>query len=229
MSSWPYGSGGYSNLGVFGAFDAYASLNLTVTSPQQVFVEPITVPEIQGFLKLPQRSPVDPAELAELSELISAAREQAEIAQNKDLVVKQYDLSLDYWPSYRIPLGVPLRSVELLQYMDSNGDVTAMVEDVDYIVDTAKMPGILTPPYNGTWPTFTPWPSSAILARFTSGYELADPFWKGPGARVKTGMKLLISAWFNNKLPFEKGANALQEYPYTVTSCLSHGSLVRAR
>jgi hypothetical protein len=49
------------------------------------------------------------------------------------------------------------------------------------------------------------------------------------GARVRIGMKLLMSSWFNNRLPFEKGASATAEYPYAVTSCLSYGALRRAR
>jgi len=234
MSSWyPFGGvgpyGTYGNLGLYGALVVYGSLNLTVTSPQQVFTEVITLNEIKSFLKVPQRSPIDPEEDAQLTEFISAAREQAEILQNQDLVQKQFDLCHDYWPSYRVEMRKPLQSVDLVQYTDSNGDVTAMVEDVDYIVDASKGPGILAPPYNATWPTFTPWPSSAILVRFTSGYALTDPFWQGPGARIKTGMKLLISAWYNNRLPFEKGAGPGQEYPYTVTSCLTYGANVRAR
>ncbi|HEV8189446.1 MAG TPA: hypothetical protein VGP83_16955 [Pyrinomonadaceae bacterium] len=226
MSSngFPFGT-----LGLYGALVTYGSLNLTVTSPQQIFTEPITLDEIKSFLKVPQRSPTDPGEDAELTELISAAREQAEIAQNRDLVQKQYDLSLDYWPSYRIELAAPLQSVDLVQYTDSSKVVHTMQADADYIVDALKGPGILAPPYNGTWPTFTPWPSSAILIRFTSGYSSTDPFWQGPGARIKTGMKLLVSAWFNNRLPFERGASDSAEWPYAVTSCLSHGSLVRAR
>ena len=42
-------------------------------------------------------------------------------------------------------------------------------------------------------------------------------------------MLLLISAWYNNRLPFEKGVGATNEYPYAVTSCLSYGALERAR
>jgi len=96
-------------------------------------------------------------------------------------------------------------------------------------VDTARHPGFVSPPYNKTWPTFATWPSSAILIRFTSGYAANSPFWSDAGARVKNGMKLLISNWYHNRLPFEKGMAATAEYPYAVTACLSYGSLVRAR
>lgn len=233
MSSWyPFGGvgpyGTYGNLGLYGALVAYGSLNLTDTSPQQSFVEPLDVDVVKDYLKIPQRTGFS-FEDDQIGMFISGAREQAEILQNRDLVLKHWDLSMDYWPSYRLEMRTPTISVDLLQYKDSNGALTTMVENTDYIVDVAKQPAIVAPPYNGTWPTFTPWPSSSILLRFTSGYSNTDPFWSGPGARIKNGMLLLISAWYNNRLPFEKGAGPTQEYPYAVTSCLSYGALVRAR
>jgi uncharacterized phiE125 gp8 family phage protein len=214
---------------LYGALVAYGSLNLTETSPEQSFVEPLDVNFVKDYLKIPVRSPADSFEDAQISMFISGAREQAEILQNRDLVRKQWDLSMDYWPSYRLEMRSPTISVDLLQYKDSNGAFTTMVKDTDYIVDVAKQPAVVAPPYNGTWPTFTPWPSSSILLRFTSGRSVSSPFWSGPGARIKNGMLLLISAWFNNKLPFEKGAAATAEYPYAVTSCLSYGAQERAR
>lgn len=234
MSSWyPFGGvgpyGTYGNLGLYGALVAYGSLNLTNSSPQQSFTEVLTPDLVKDYLKIPERNPPATAEDAQIDMFISAAREQAEILQNRDLVRKQWDLSMDYWPSYRLEMRTPTVSVDLLQYKDSNGAITTMVENTDYIVDVAKQPAVVAPPYNGTWPTFTPWPSSSILLRFTSGYSSTDPFWFGPGARIKNGMLLLISAWYNNRLPFDKGAAAAAEYPYTVTSCLSYGAQERAR
>jgi uncharacterized phiE125 gp8 family phage protein len=164
-----------------------------------------------------------------LTSLIVAAREQAEILQGRDLIRKQFDLCLDYWFNYRIELRDPLASVDLFQYKDSSGAVTVMTENTDFIVDTSRHPGFVSPPYNKTWPTFATWPSSAILIRFTSGYASGSPFWSDAGARVKNGMKLLINNWYHNRLPFEKGMDATAEYPYAVTACLSYGSLVRAR
>lgn len=223
----PYGT--YGNLGLYGALVAYGSLNLTETSPPQSFIEPLSLETVKNFLKVPIVSPADTAEDAELSMFITAAREQAEILQGRDLVQKQWDLHQDYWPSYRIELRRPLVSVDLVQYKDSTGTVTTMTENTDYIVDTNKQPGLICPPYNGTWPTFAPWPSSSILIRFTSGYAPTSSFWSDTGARIKNGMLLLISSWYNQRLPFERGAGAIQEYPFAVTSCLSYGSLPNAR
>lgn len=227
MSSW-YGR--YADLGLYGAFDAYGSLNLTQTSPAQNFTEPLNVEELFNYMRIPSADQ-ETEEYNEIQSLISAAREQAEILQNKDLVLKQWDLTHDYWSSYRIETRTPLVSVDLVQYKDSTGNTTVLTEGptADYIVDASKQPGIITPPYNGVWPTYTPWPSSGLLIRFTSGYSCDDPFWKDAGARIKVGMKLLISAWYNNRMPFEIGAGAAGEYPYAVSSCLSYGANVRAR
>jgi uncharacterized phiE125 gp8 family phage protein len=220
----------YRNHDWYGVIDSYGSLNLTEQSPAQNWVEPLTIKEAERFLRIaPTDSDVDANN--ELLSFIQGAREQAEIIQGRDLVQRQWDLTYDYWPSYRIQLRAPLISVDLVQRTDSNGLVTVLNEgaNADYIVDRTKHPGTISPPYNGTWPTFTPYPSSALLFRFTSGYSCEDPFWRDAGARVKTGMKLLISHWYNNRLPFETGVTAVAAYDYSVTSCLSYGSLVRAR
>ncbi len=203
----------------------YGNLDLTVSSPAQSFTEPLTLAEVKAFLEIPERSPTDEAEDAMLEGFISGAREQAEILQNRDLVEKQYDLSLDYF-GYCIELRRPLISVDLVQYRDNEGTVTALVEDTDYIVDLAR--GIIVPPYGKFWPVFTPWPTSAVLVRFTSGMSNADAFWNDAGARIKIGMKHLISAWFTHRLPFEIGPGVTNEYPYTVTQCLSAGAVPRA-
>ena len=226
----PFGGiGSYRNLGLYCAPSGFGSLSLSEASPPLSFNEILTLGEVKSYLRLPDRSPADQAEDDELMSLIIAAREQAEIVQGRDLIRKLFDLSLDYWFNYRIELRDPLVSVDLFQYKDSTGAVTVMAENIDFIVDKARHPGLVSPPYNKTWPTFTTWPSSAILIRFTSGYAATSPFWSDAGARVKNGMKLLINNWYHNRLPFEKGMAATAEYPYAVTACLSFGSLVRAR
>lgn len=207
----------------------YGSLNLTDSSPAQPFTEPLSLTEVKDYLKLPAEvTDQDDA----LSGMISAARNVAEILQGRDLVRKQLDLSLDYWPCrWSIELRDPLVSVDLLRYRDFNGDYTTMVENTHYIVDAAKHPGVILPAFNTTWPCFTPWPSSAILARFTSGYEVSSPYWNGPGARVKIGMKMLISGWFTNRIPYNPQMlpGVIAELPNAVTFCLTNGSLTQVR
>jgi uncharacterized phiE125 gp8 family phage protein len=221
----------YSGVGglAYGSLAAYGSLNLTETSPVQTFTEPLTLAQTKSYLNLPERSPVDTAEDDGILLLISGAREQAEILQGRDLVRKQWDMSLDYFLNYQIELRDPLVSVDLVQYKYSDATLAVLTENTDFIVDKKKHPGIITPYYNKVWPTFTAWPTSAVTIRFTSGFAASDAFWHDAGARVKNGMLLLISAWFNNRLPFELGSGVVDEYPYTVTASLSYGALSRAR
>ncbi len=206
--------------------DASGTLSLTESSPQQSFEEPLTLEEMKAYLKLPPaRSPIDALEDSEIAALISAARTQAEILQGRDLVRKQWDLSLDYWLDSVIRLRSPLVSVDLVQLRDSGGAVTTLAENTDYIVDSAKSPGVLAPPYNTTWRNFTPWPSSAILIRYTSGLASDSVWWKADGQQVKNGMRRLISDWYNHKLPFEKSLDPTMEIPYGVTAALSQGAI----
>lgn len=204
----------------------YGSLELTVSSPVQTFTEPLTLAQVKTFLNLPDRSPTDAAEDALLEAYITAARETAELFQNRDLVRKQWDMRLDAFWTDEIQLRSPLVSVDLVKYKDSDGIETTLTETTDYIYDTGKHPGIVMPPYGDSWPAFTVWPSSAVTIRFTSGYSATDAFWSDAGARLEVGMKLLISQWFNGRIPFEPSMQ-VSEYPFAVTALFSHGALPR--
>lgn len=222
--------GAYGNLGLYGALVPYGTLNLTESSPPQTFTEVFTTDDARAILNLPPRSPADPQEEALLQAFVVAARIEAEIAQNRDLTPKQWDLSLDYWNSYRIELRAPLQSVDLVQYMQSDGSIVTMAENTDFVVDKKRQPGAIEPPFPGptnrTWPTFTPWPSSAITIRFTSGYPANSSWWSDTGALVKNGMRYLISLWYTNRLPFVVGSAASDAFTLDL---LSRGAVPRVR
>jgi uncharacterized phiE125 gp8 family phage protein len=219
---FPYSSGAFN---LYGGDVLYGTEALTDASPAQSFEALITLDEIKGYLKIPE-SVVDDIRDTLLETFIQAAREQAEIKQGRHIVRKQFDRVYDYWPGSRIELTAPLISVDLVQYRDSSGEAHVLTEGTDYIVDTAKQPGIIIPPYSATFPSFTAWPSSAVLIRFTTGYGSTSAWWKSDaGNRIKNGMLLLVSWWYNNRLPFEN-ATVLSEYPFQVTQCLSYGSRI---
>lgn len=224
-----YTRGPFGTYGLYGNLVAFGSERLTEASPQQTLTEPLTVAEVKAYLKLPELSPTDTDQDDLIGSFIQAAREQAEIMQGgRDIVRKQFDRYHDYWPGCEIELRHPLISVDLVKYRDSAGNYTTLVEGADYIVDTAKEPGLLLQPFGQTFPSYDPWPSSSLLIRYTSGYSSNSVFWLDAGARVRNGMRMLIAWWFNNRLPFEN-ATVLSEYPYTVTQCLRTGSIPRAR
>ena len=175
----------------------HGTITLTVTSPVQSFTEPISLAEAKAFLRLPTYSPTDTEADALVSDLIQAAREQAEMYQGRDLVAKQWDLSLDYFPGVEIQLREPLVSVDLVTYKDSDGITTTLTANTDYIVDTAR--ALVMPPYGETWPAFVAWPSSAVTIRFTTSAAAVSQ-------SILTGMKLLIMGWHSGQVP-EKQAS----------------------
>lgn len=209
----------------------YGSLNLTATSPVQSFTEPLSLAEVKKFLNIPDRSPADSAEDDELEMMIGAAREIAETEQGRDLVEKQWDLSLDYFGAHEIELRDPLQSVDLVKYRDSTGTETTLVENTDYIVDAAKHPGRVMPPYGESWPSFTAWPSSAVTVRFTSGYNAAALFWSDSGKRIRQGMLLLVSEWYNNRLPmsYDLSVGGTNQTVDRIMALLRYGSVNRVR
>jgi hypothetical protein len=104
---------------------------------------------------------------------------------------------MGFWPSdaYRLMGGMPfeqgsiallapLVSVQSVTYKDGSGNVTAMVENTDYVVDTFKEPGLIAPMMNTCWPATSLWPSSAIHIQFTAGFD--TPVAMGPWA-IGTG------------------------------------------
>ena len=205
-------------------FDSYGTLRLTVTNPPQSFTEPLSLGEVKQYLRVDFDD-----DDALIASLISAAREQAELFQRRVLVRKQYDLTYDYWPGFRVELASPVVSVDLVQYTDVDGHTQELIAGPDYVADLTKQPAIISAPWNTCWPWFSPAPSSSILIRFTAGYGLSDPFWQSAGARLKAGMLLLVSHWYTNRLPFSGGRTAANEFPYGITACLLAGSLKRPR
>lgn len=219
----------------------YGILKQTETSPAQVIVEPLTLTEVKTFLRLPDLSPADTEQDTLLGAMISGARLAAEWYQGMEIARKQLDLTLDtfyfsgrqaanQWAANQwgifpveIPLRRPLISVDLVTCKDSSGVTHTLTENTDYIVDTAR--GLIMPPFGKCWPAFVPWPSSAVLVRFTAGDGALNPM-------VAAGMKLLVSHWFAGRLPFELtqtgrsvGIGEPEDYPFGVTALLSYGAL----
>jgi len=197
--------------------NTYPTLSEVTYSPTFVGVadEPLTLPTVKEFLGIPELSPADTSKDAELNLLIAAARELAEEEWGADIKLKQYLLVSDYWPC-EFRLRAPLNSVDLFRYRDEDGDYTSMVLATDYIIDSAKNPPILTLPPDVTWPTAGLWPTSPIEVYFSAGYVDENDI---PN-KLRQGMLLLISHWFNQKLPVAQIAGQPQEVPYTVTRLL---------
>jgi len=213
---------GYGQVGTY--THARGSIRLTETSPAQSFDEPLTLTDVKDFLSLTATPDVTDDDQMLLT-FISAAREVFEIEQGCDLMVKQWDMSLDYFYGLEMPLRDNLISVDLVQYKDSDGALHALAENTDYIVDKLKRPGVISQTWNNFWPVFTPWPSSAVLIRFTAGLKPSDAFWNNAGARLLTGMKVLIKSWYIGD--DERGNQ--DGIPYAAQVLMRYGAVPRVR
>lgn len=183
---------------------------LTATSPPQSFAEPVTLAEAKAVLEIPD---ADTTKDSMIELYIVAARQLAETRQGRDLVAKQWDLTMDCLPTV-IRTRDHLSSVDLLRYRDSDGNYTTLTEGTDYIVDTVQ--GLVMPPYGESWPTFTEWPSSAVLCRYTVAPPAIDE-------EIKMGMKFAINMWYVNRIPvMEGGFSSVLQYPFCL-QLLDHG------
>ncbi len=153
-----------------------------------------------------------------------------------------------FWPSdaYRllasgprpelngIALPAPLVSVESVTWKDAAGAPHSLAENVDYIVDTWKEPGLICPAANANWPVAALWPSSAIHIQFTAGmvpsadaYASAHPTLaavREVPRNIRQGILLLVTQWFENRVPFES-IRFVAEIPYSVTSLFTSDKL----
>jgi hypothetical protein len=222
----------------------YGIMELTQASPAQSFVEPLSVDQLMDYLRITADDLSSGSQTMMLEGLIAAARQIAEVRQGRDLITKQWDLTLDLLYGYdaiagaayplqnngvfnlgmgfEIPLRVPLQSVDLFQYTDYQGNITTLVEDTDYLVDTRR--GYVVPPYGKLWPFFTPQPSSSVLIRFKSGYAAGHPWWGNDGQRIMVAMMMLCSLWYEDRMPISAGA--MQELPYSISALLDMGSIL---
>jgi len=188
-----------------------ARLKLTVISPPQTFTEPIFASDVLEYLEIPA---ADTTRASLIARLITAARTVAELRQGRDLVSKQWDLTTESFPSF-IQLREGASSVDLIRYRDSTGAYVSLVDGTGYIFDA--MDGVITPIYGGSWPSFTAWPNSPILIRYTVTAAAVE-------ADVIQGMNFLITQWYFNRVPAEIAGSKVAEYPFAL-ALLDHGKV----
>ncbi|MFZ3132882.1 MAG: head-tail connector protein [Desulfosporosinus sp.] len=166
--------------------------NLTLKTPPET--EPLTFTEAKRHLKLDTE---DTFEDDDITSLITTARGYCEDYQNRAYLTQTWQLSFDYWPSgmLELPKG-SLQTIDSVAYKDSSGVTTELTEGIDYVYSTRGILGRLTPAYDKSWPSFTPFPLDAIVIEFTCGYgDLSSDV----PEKVKLAMKLLIGHWYENR------------------------------
>lgn len=136
-------------------------------------VEPVTLDEMKLYLKQDED-----ADDALINDCIVEARTQSENATERSWVLTTWDFACDAFPSHGAPFEVPrppLLSVVSLKYIDTSGVEQTLTEGDDYVVDTFKEPGLVSPAFGTLWPSSRR-QSSAVVLRFTAGYGVDATF-----------------------------------------------------
>ena len=124
-----------------------------------------------------------------LNELIAAGRISVENDTSKKIMQQTWDQCPKGWPSgdrLKLLWG-NLVSVTSVKWKDTDGTVTTLVENTDYLVETnGEQCGFVVLPYQGSWPSGELYPSNPITIRFVCGYATQ--------AEVPVSMKRAIKA-----------------------------------
>jgi uncharacterized phiE125 gp8 family phage protein len=170
--------------------------------------EPITLVEAKAYLRV-DFSDDD----TYLTSLIVASRKFCEGYQNRAYITQTWELSFDYWPNYiiEIPKG-NLQTINSIKYTDYTGTTTTL-SNTEYVVSNRSILGRICPTYGKTWPIFTPYPLDAVVINFTCGYTTVPE-------TVKQAMYLLVSHWYENRLPLADKMTVPDELNFAVSALL---------
>ena len=138
-----------------------------------------------------------------LNAIIASAREHVEDITRRAIITQTWDYFLDEWPSgnkIKLPRG-NLQTTGFLMYYhevdaDGNKDTTTMTLTTDYLIEqNGDQCGFVILPYNGTWPSFTHWPTQSIQIRYVCGWTTRAlvPY------KIKAAIKLICSDLYANR------------------------------
>jgi uncharacterized phiE125 gp8 family phage protein len=131
----------------------YRSISL-VSGPTQ---EPVSLDESKLHLRIDDE---DQDQL--VSQMIQAARDTVEEVTHRALVGRTVDVGFDSFNhTIELPLA-PLRTVQSVKYLDTNGDQQTLDSDY-YQVDSSRCPGIISLSPQYSWPATYGTPGQIVI------------------------------------------------------------------
>ena len=128
-------------------------------------VEPVTLDQAKRHLR---EDLDDTNNDDDISELIQAARLDAENRLQRTLIEATWRLRLDAFPpAIELPMP-PILSVVAVKYLDEAG-VEQTLDPQDYTLDNANEPGFIVPAYGRAWPS-TRAAINAVTVDYRAGY-----------------------------------------------------------
>jgi hypothetical protein len=219
--------------------------------------EPVSVAEAKNFCKVPIQITDDDSLIGSL---ITSARIHAENVTDRCLAQRQFILVLDRrpqdhrhywigsvadWPMsfHNLRNGInipkpPLKSVDSLRYIGTDGNPVTLHADTDFIVDRICEPGRIFPIPGQSWPESLH-TANAIEVTFTAGYDpdptaapdthnvTSTPPNQQPDSTIvlaipqvaRVAILMLVNHWYTNREPVAAGS--VGTVPYHVDALLA--------
>lgn len=186
--------------------------SLRVSTPPAV--EPVSLSDAKAHCRVDGTS-----DDAYITALISAAREWAEVYMDEALIHQRLAMRLDFFPVEiilpRPPVVTPSVGMPLvITYTPDSSMQTAVLQAAGYRVDSDAAPGVIRPPYGGSWPSHLS-DFNSILVTWWAGRSNSGA---GVPHGVKNALLMLVGHWYERRLAAESGS--LNEIPYGVKSLL---------
>jgi uncharacterized phiE125 gp8 family phage protein len=203
---------------------------ILLTILTQPAFEPVSTDDV--FAQIRQDSTTFQDSLQYLEGIITAVREMAEGTLKRALITQQWELSLDNFPSGRIPITLPmppLQTVDYVKYIDTTGTEQTL-DPLGYkvIAETAPNcnPGCVMPLYGLNWPS-TLQDVATVRIAFTCGY---GPIGEDTALNVPKAIcqwiLLNCANYFENR---ESVGIAYRETKFDLTEALANGLIEKYR
>lgn len=159
--------------------------------------QPVTRDEAKSFARVEHATDDDL-----FDNLIAAATAHVVQATGRQFVKADFKLRLRAFPNgdgiIRLPRS-PVTAIVSVKYRDTDGNIVALVEDTDYLLDLNAEPATVEPV--DCWPATGDYPD-AVQVEFTAGYEPSgsptDHAANVP-SRGKVAIKALVAHWYENR------------------------------
>lgn len=155
--------------------------------------EPLTLAQARRHLRIDDDNTVEDADI---SDMIVAARKQAEHETGRALTAQTWERVLDAFPPAEIELGkASVIAITSIKYIDP-ASVEQTLDSSLYVLDRDTDPGYVLPASGESWPATYSDTTNAVRVRFTTGY-LADE--DKERAMLRRWMLLQIGAMYEQR------------------------------
>lgn len=151
-------------------------------------LDPVTVTELKSQLRITTTS-----QDTMLGLLIKAATQHVEDYLRYSIMPSTWDLYLDSFNSDIWIQKIPVSAITHVKYINSEGVLTTLTVDVDYVIDIDSKPARIYTAYSKSWPS-TRSIYNCVVVRFVAGYASSADV----PERLKQAILMLAASLYEN-------------------------------